>query len=317
MADLAKRQAWTYDQLSKSLFFRERLSQWGLLDVAESIENIPGETLDWELDHLGITGSAWNRIVHAGIKPIVVFANPAVLVTVHRSVSYYRMLAMASQKSMIQLGLSTVRYEQTGKNPDADIACKISIHLNFLISSLIESDERVNRREFDIWRGMAAGSQAQGSWQNRKGDLAEREFRRDLFRHLEQAGLIAGTQYLNLFANSLEIELNDGRILKMGREPDLVIFSDGRIQSAVEIKGGIDSAGVLERVGAAIKSLRRAKEESPGAITILIMSGVSMSPQARTDIESSKFSVNYWFTLEDILGNTPEKTDFYRLLNLS
>jgi hypothetical protein len=40
---------------------------------------------------------------------------------------------------------------------------------NQIISRLIELDETIDAREFDLWRGMAAGSQAQGSWQNAKG----------------------------------------------------------------------------------------------------------------------------------------------------
>jgi hypothetical protein len=55
------------------------------------------------------------------------------------------------------------------------------------------------------------------------------------------------------------------------------IYKEDKIQAAVEIKGGIDTAGVLERVGAAIKSLRRAKEENPQSTTILILQGVSIT----------------------------------------
>ena len=73
-----------------------------------------------------------------------------------------------------------------------------------------------------------------------------------------------------------------------------MIFSGDRIQAAVEIKGWIDTAGVLERIGAAMKSLSRVKEDDPTAITILIVSSVSMSPQARHDIQANKQTVNSW-----------------------
>ena len=317
MVTSSKRQAWQLDQHAKSLFFLEKLHDWGLISVAKEIERVPGEALKWQLDKLGISDVAWNRIIHSGIKPIIVFANPEVLASVDRSVSYYRMLAMVSQKSMQQIGLSTTRFEKIGKLPEFATAEKISFHLNMLISNLVESDDDVVRREFDIWRGMAAGSQAQGSWQNRKGDQAEYRLRQHVVDQLKHKDLLSSDEFVNVYRRSFELELRDGRTLKMGSEPDLVIYTDGRIQAAVEVKGGIDNAGVLERVGAAIKSLRRAKEESPGAITILVISGVSMSLQAQDDIESSKFSVNYWFTTEDIVQNGQRKLEFYRLLGLA
>jgi hypothetical protein len=47
------------------------------------------------------------------------------------------------------------------------------LHEWALLEIAYEHDDRVDAREFDLWRGMAAGSQAQGSWQNTKGDKAE------------------------------------------------------------------------------------------------------------------------------------------------
>ena len=60
------------------------------------------------------------------------------------------MLAMVSQKSMQQIGLSTTRIEKIGKLPEFATGEKISFHLNMLISNLVESDDDVVRREFDI-----------------------------------------------------------------------------------------------------------------------------------------------------------------------
>ena len=137
-------------------------------------------------------------------------------------------------------------------------------------------------REFDLWRGMAAGSQAQGSWQNRKGDLIEEIMRRDLLSQLYRVGLIEKVPIqIDIRTRAVvKLKLVDGRIVRMGSEPDIEVITKGRIQAAVEVKGGIDPAGVLERVGAAIKSLRRSKENSAGAITILVMTAVSLSAQA-------------------------------------
>ena len=312
-----KQRRWALDQLQKSLFFHQRLHDWGLIEVARQIEEISGESLEWTLPYLNISDSAWNRIIHSGIKPIIVFAHPAVLTTVEKAVSYYRMLAMVSQKSMNQIGIATARYEQSGKLPNADTAILIAQRVNSLIGALIDSELHIERREFDIWRGMAAGSQAQGSWQNKKGDHIETLLRQDLVSQLQKMQLIAPDQLVDVTARVVEFPLLDGRTVRLGSEPDIEIYNDYRIHAAVEVKGGIDSAGVLERVGAAIKSLSRAKEESPGAITILIMSAISMSDQARQDIESNKANVNYWFTIEDILEDSKLKQQYYSLMGLA
>jgi hypothetical protein len=160
-------QAWTLDQLAKSEFFHQKLHEWGMLEVARQIEQVRGETLKW--DRLDISSRAWDKIIHSGIKPVLVFAHPHILMTVPRAVSYYRMIAMVSQKSMNRVGLSVDKYEHQDIMPDKKISRMIARHLNKIISHLIETDEQIDAREFDLWRGMAAGSQAQGSWQNAKG----------------------------------------------------------------------------------------------------------------------------------------------------
>ena len=312
-----KQRAWALDQLQKSIFFHQRLHEWQLLEVAQQIEGISGDSLSWELADLSITELAWNRIIHSGIKPIIVFAHPTVLASVNRSVGYYRMLAMVSQKSMGQIGLASTQYEQTERLPSAEAAHRIARRLNTLICALIEEEQEIESREFDLWRGMAAGSQAQGSWQNRKGDLIEEIMRRDLVSQLYRVGLMERDKPVDIRSRAVELNLVDGRIVRMGSEPDIEVFTKGRIQAAVEVKGGIDPAGVLERVGAAIKSLRRSKENSPGAITILVMTAVSLSAQAKSDIESSRLSVNYLFTVEDILHDAERKAEYYSILGLN
>lgn len=226
------------------------------------------------------------------------------------------MLCMVSQKSMNQIGIATARYEQSDNFPNADSALLISRRVNDLISRLIESERRINKREFDLWRGMAAGTQAQESWQNRKGDFIEALLRTNLLTQLQKTGLLVPGQDIDTSSREVSIQLKDGRTVQFGSEPDLLVYDEDRIHAAVEIKGGIDSAGVLKRVGAAIKSLSRAKDESPGAITIVLMAATAMSDQAKRDIESNKANVNYWFTIEDILEDSGIRLRYYNLLGV-
>lgn len=303
--------AWSLDQLTKSEFFHQKLHEWGLLVVAAKIEKTKGETLNWDLSQLGITKQAWDKIIHRGIKPVIVFAHPFVLKSVSGSVGYYRMLAMVSQKSMNRVRLSITRYEASKDKPDDATALGIAKHLNQIISRLVEFDEKINAHEFDLWRGMAAGSQAQGSWQNTKGNRVEVIVKGILQRRLREKALVTDEK-----EDASKMQLKDGRVFIFADEPDVAIYQNNKILAAVEIKGGIDTAGVLERVGAAIKSLRRAREENPRSTTILILQGVSITQRAKHDLEINREAVNHWFSIEDVLESESKREEIFGLLGI-
>lgn len=303
--------AWSLDQLTKSEFFHQKLHEWGLIVVAAEVEKVKGETLDWDLEPLGISKLAWDRIIHRGIKPVIVFAHPVVLQNISGSVGYYRMLSMVSQKSMNRVGLPVAGYEARKANPGSETALYIARHLNRIISRLVELDEQIDAREFDLWRGMAAGSQAQGSWQNAKGDRIEILVKGVLQRRLWEKGLVSGER-----TGGARAQLQDGRAVVFADEPDVAIYRNDRIQAAVEIKGGIDAAGILERVGAAIKSLRRAKEDNPQATTVLILPMVAITERSRQDLEINRDAVNHWFTVEEVLEDEGKREELFGLLGV-
>ena len=227
-----------------------------MVEVSDAIEAVKGENLEWDLTLLKISQSAWDKIIHRGIKPITIFAHPDIMTTVSRSVSYYRMISMVSHKSMSQIGLSSSPYEKDNVFPSQEKALAMAQRLNEIISSLIEADEKIDAREFILWRGMAAGSSAQGSWQNTKGDRAEIVIKGMLKRRFREEKLLPAQDMGDDEDRYSHVTLTDSRVVVFGDEPDIAIFQEGKTSVVVEIKGGIDTAGVLERVGAAIKSLK-------------------------------------------------------------
>lgn len=313
MSSDREKESWIIDQITKSEFFHQKLHEWGLLEIAYELESIKGEEFKWDLNELNISQKAWDKVIHRGIKPVRVFSHPEVLKANPKRVSYYRMLAMVSQKSMSKVGLPVNDYEDRQKSFDDNTALKISRHLNRIISILIEHDEEIDAREFDLWRGMAAGSQAQGSWQNTKGDRAEIVIKELIERRVRERRLVIKE---TIHGKSKKLKLKDGRILVMGSEPDIGIYKNDAIQIAIEIKGGIDPAGVLERFGAALKSLRRAKQENSKSITILIMQAVSLTSKAKEEINGSKATIDYFFTIEDIIGNEYLRKQLFGVLNI-
>jgi len=311
MTTNSRRQAWFLDQLTKSQFFHQKLHEWKMLSVAEAVEAFKGETLQWNLSDLGISETAWNRVIHRGIKPVTIFAHPQVLMTISGSTGYYRMLAMASQKSMALIGLNVNPYENGTSSPDEKTAQLIARHLNQIISQLIEFDEEINAREFDLWRGMAAGTQAQSSWQNAKGKRVEVLVKGLIQRRLRERGWVVTES-----PAGERMELSDSRIVIFGDEPDVAFYKGDRIQAAVEVKGGIDPAGILERLGAALKSLNRIREENPTAVTILIVQSVSLTERAKEDLELNRHIITHWFTVEDLLTKETVRFEVFELLGI-
>lgn len=306
-----RKQSWLLDQLTKSEFFHQKLHSWALLATAKEIEAVKGETIDWNHTQLNISAKAWNRIIHRGVKPVIVFAHPNILQTIPRATAYYRMLAMVSQKSMNQIGLPTFAYEN-GRLPSPEVALNLTQRLNQIISVLVESDEALDPREFDIWRGMAAGSQAQGSWQNKKGQRME-----SVVAGLIQRRLQDKQWQVNMpVENPNRFTLHDGRVVEFADEPDIAFYQTGEIIAAVEVKGGIDPAGTLERIGAAIKSLHRAKIENPRATTILLLTAASLTGQAEIDLAANKNSISHWFSIEQVLQDDTTREKLFSMLRI-
>jgi hypothetical protein len=183
-------------------------------------------------------------------------------------------------------------------------------HLNAIVSRLIEADDEIDAREFDLWRGMAAGSQAQGSWQNTKGSAAEIAVKELLYQRLKARGWAAAEIDASAFA------LDQERRLVFADEPDVAVYLDGVPQVAIEIKGGIDPAGVLERVGAALKSLRRTRQENPRSVTVLVLQEVSMTERARADLSINAEIVTHLFSLSAVLDDQAERERLFQILNI-
>ena len=304
-----KQEAWRLDQLAKSRIFHRMLHEWGLMALAKEIEELRGENYDWsDRRDLGIKEQAWNKVIHHGIKPVKVFAHPKVLQENPRRVAYYRMLAMVSQKSMSNIGLSVEAWERGSHTKmDDDQALRLAQYLNEIISELICEDREVDERELDLWRGMTAGTQAQGAWQNIKGKRAEKQVYGLITSALDRLGAKK--------EKDGQFRLADGRLVIFGKDPDVVVRLRDKILAAVEIKGGIDPAGVLERLGAALKTLERIQREHPEAALILVAPSTAMTTTFRSELEHR--SHIYFFALEDLMTDEKKAQEFLSVMGIT
>ena len=74
--------------------------------------------------------------------------------------------------------------------------------------------------------------------------------------------------------------LPDDINMVFGSEPDIRFERGSRLLATIEIKGGTDPAGALERLGAMMKSFR---ETHPGCVNFLIAGVVTDEMQSRLE----------------------------------
>lgn len=312
---MSKKAAWQEDQLLRSKVFHSKLHEWGLLDLAYEIDSLKGEELEWDKQALGIAENAWNKVIHRGIKPVRVFVHPTVIQQNPRRVSYYRMVAMLSQKSMSNVGLSTASYESGAKVLEPQNASSLATQFNSVISQVVDEDKVIDEREIDLWRGMEAGSQAQGTWNNVKGTKAENEVKRLIEDHLRVTGQVQSV-LKDKKKKTREVKLKDDRVIVFASDPDIGIFRDESIVCGVEVKGGIDPAGVLERLGATLKSLARIKRDNPSAKTYLVIPRVAMTTTFKSDMEKSKATVDEYLAIEEVIASPKVREAFFQKLSI-
>ncbi len=158
---------------------------------------------------------------------------------------------------------------------------------------------------------MAAGSQAQGSWQNNKGVSAEVAIREIILRRLQDRGLISGGE-----ASATQFDLGDNRKLIFAADPDIAVYKAGVPLVAVEVKGGIDPAAVLERLGASLKSLQRIRKENANSVTVLIAQDVSLTARAQRDLNLSHATVTHMFSANAVLEDEAQREHLSRILGI-
>ena len=108
-------------------------------------------------------------------------------------------------------------------------------------------------------------------------------------------------------SGATEFQLPNGYSMRYGSEPDIFFQQDisgsRREAATIEIKGGKDPAGALERLGAVQKSF---KATPPNSVNILIAGVVAPEMRARLD----QMGVVKVFLLDDLSHDGDRWTDF-------
>ena len=229
-------------------------------------------------DELMISVAAWDHVQSLGIEPKIVFAHPDLLRAHPTTSLYYRGMALLSRKRVQQSASSSIDSWENGsrKSPvREDSARRVACLYNTMISSIIEgsSDWTLDNGYRNILATM--GISLDGMFRNQIGDIAE-----SLVKNRLVAWLIAKNILPPDCPEHGGYLLPNDTMMNFGSEPDIDFTRNDELVATIEVKGGRDPAGALERLGAVTKSFA---ETPPSCVNFLVAGIITPAMQKRLD----------------------------------
>lgn len=250
-----------------------------------------------------ISVAAWRHVTDLHIAPRMVFVHPVLLQDHPNASLYYRGIALLSQKQVGQMASSVSGWEDGSiRRPVADDrALRVARLYNAVISTIIEGATGWTLE--NGYRNILAtmGIRLDGMYRNHVGKLAEQLVKTRIADWVRSQGLVESEPAVGTF------ELVAGVTMRFSAEPDIEFRRDSALVATVEIKGGKDPAGALERLGAMQKSF----EETPAGCENFLIAGV-VTPEMSDRL--GRIGVTYTFLLDDISQDGREWEEFTKEL---
>ena len=323
----------------RSTFFYRKLKEYSTLSFPGLVAGlIPvGHLYSWdERAKWGVGEDAYSYITgNAEFHLFQVFCHPKLLREHPKLLAYYRNVAALSQKSvgyLVKTGVDIKRLETDTENRYSLNEAQTMIlsrlfneHITLIVDSSIQS---ISKEEIYGLLLASTGAQIDGSWRNAIGEEAEKVVQRLLVKEVKERNLLAAL--IPRVGNTVEVHDPDKLEEQLGNidryrgilltnrtsilfssDPDVSLLNpSGATVCALEVKGGADPAGALERYGAAKKSFEEVRRLTPGVTTILVASCIT--PEVHTRIKNDALISSY-YNLTEILGEESEA--FKRFVN--
>ncbi len=292
------------DAQRRSAVIASRLQQRTDLALRNLIEKYEGELDFHPLEKLMISEKAWNYVNESSFNHKLVFAHPFLL-QAHPEVStYYRGVALLSRKRVSDLAVSVESWEErTRKSHIGEKQLYRVVRLyNAVISSIIEGSNSwtLENGYRNIIANMGIG--LDGTVRNIIGQDAEKLVKARIKTWLKDQGLIVDSN-----DNETSFKLVNGYSMRYGSEPDIAFLKSlkdaSEVVATIEIKGGKDPAGALERLGAIQKSFR---ETPPGSVNMLIAGVITSAMQERL----TSLGISKVFLLDDLTSDGEKWLEF-------
>ncbi len=323
----------------RSTFFYRKIKEYNVLAFPSIIANLSPliQLYNWDQRvQWGIGEDAYSYISkHPSLQLIQVFCHPKLLREYPVLLAYYRNIAALSQKSVNYLiGVSVAKYESDPDNKNAlddkQIALLVKLfneHISLIIDSSIQS---FTEEELHGLLLTSTGAQIDGAWRNAIGEEAEKVVQRLLVKEAVKLDLLSafipksGTGIEAFDLTKLEeqlgniskyrgVMLSNATSILFSSEPDIsLVGKQGTTVGVLEVKGGTDPAGALERYGAAKKSFEDTRRTAPDAKTILVASCITQ--EARERIDQDKKTISSYFNLTEIIREKKKYSEFVELV---
>lgn len=311
----------------RSTFFYRKLQEYKTLELPETLAQlIPhSEHYTWEsYKNWGITENAYDLITKSELNIIQVFSHPKLLREHPHLIGYYRNVAVLSQKATTYLsGVDPQRFEESNKTDLTEAqSLKLSMLYNEHLSLIIENAfGQFEEKEIHGLMLASTGAQIDGSWRNSIGEEAEKVVQimlaqQAVERNLLQAFIMringevlkpSSETIERVIKNIKEIKglmLTNNKSILFSSEPDVTVLDkDGKTQLVIEVKGGTDPAGALERYGASKKSFEHILKENKKAVTCFVASCITSEMKKRVDNDKT---ISKYFNLTTVV--TDERT---------
>ena len=292
------------DARLRSTLMSERIRQRTDLALRDLVGSYDKPLAFLPLDDLMISEQAWRYVSDSDVDPKLVFAHPQLLRDHPETSQYYRGIALLPLKRVSDIAVPVAAWESgTRKTPITELQGKSVARLyNAVVSSIIEgaTNWTLDNGYRNIIANMGIG--LDGTFRNIIGRDAEALVKTRIANWLESQRLIVGVN-----DGRTEFQLPGTYSMRYGSEPDILFCQqrggESHIMATIEIKGGKDPAGALERLGAMQKSF---DETPPGCVNMLVAGVVTREMRSRLE----QMGVVKVFLLDDLSHDGQRWTDF-------
>jgi hypothetical protein len=305
----------------KSLLIVTSLQKKADLKVFEALKNLKIKVEWLPLSNIMIDDDVWEYVTNEKkYDPQLVFCHPEVLIALPTSSLYYRGITGLSMKAA-KTYFGSIENLENGRQKsklDEKKALKMARVYNTFICTVIKgsSDWTLENGKRTIIATL--GITLDGIMRNKVGTIAEDRVRTLIFEWLKEKNLIVNPpkedldSYIDL---PVICELKDSIFMRFSSEPDISFFRKindlKTLLAVVEIKGGIDPAGALERYGAATKSFQHALKESQRCKNFFL--SAVFTSELKSRIKGDRL-VEKYYDIIDIFERPDVEEEFFKEL---
>ncbi len=304
----------------KSLLIVTSLQKRADLKVYEALNKLEIK-LQWDsLSTLMIEEDAWDYVTNQKkYDPKLVFCHPEVIKALTISSLYYRGLTGLSIKAAKEYIGSIENLEKGNIRAriDDEKALRMAQVYNTFICSIIKGSTDWTLENGKRTIIATLGITLDGIMRNKVGAIAEERVRTLVYEWLNNKELIIQSETNDSELDELPIQskLKENIIMRYSSEPDIsfskITGDSEELLAVIEIKGGIDPAGALERYGAATKSFQHSLKESNRCKNFFL--SAVYTPELQNRIQDDRLVEKYYDIIE-ILEKPSIRDDFFNEL---